>query len=176
MNPPSHPVVGIGWSDATAYAQWTGKRLPTEAEWEKAARGGLEGKRYPWGDAPIDGTQCNFADKNVPKDSRHPEIDDGYAYTSPVGAYPPNGYGLYDMVGNVWEWCFDGCRIYTRASVRNPIGSLTEGTRAVRGGDWAGSIFHQRCARRGYGNIDTSDPGRSLGNFGFRCARDIDAT
>lgn len=86
-----HPVFGVSWYDAVAFAQWAEKRLPTEAEWEKAARGGLEGRKYPWGDS-IDKSKANLKPP----------------FVEPVGLYSPNGYGLYDVVGNVWEWVMDG--------------------------------------------------------------------
>ena len=108
----NHPVVGVSWYGAMAYAKWAGKRLPTEAEWEKAARGGLVGKRYPWGDT-IDATNANYGNT--------------VGYTTAVGSYPANGYGLHDMGGNVWEWCLDAHdRYFYRSSPpRNPIAGGT---------------------------------------------------
>src|SRR5262245_8440514 len=113
-----HPVVHVSWDDATAYAKWAGKRLPTEAEWEFAARGGLDGKPYVWGDEPFseEHPQCNIWQGDFPYKNT---VKDGFERTAPVKSFAPNGYGLYDMAGNVWEWCADW---YDRESHRKRAG------------------------------------------------------
>ena len=143
----SHPVVLVRYEDAQAYCRWMSEgigrtvRLPTEAEWEKAARGGLEGRRYPWGD-DIDPSRCNFlADRSV-------KLQRG---TRPTGTYPPNAYGLYDIIGNVWEWVSDwyGADYYSGGEVRDPTGPPSGSMRIVRGGSWVNDdVLMLRCAYR----------------------------
>ena len=159
----NHPVVWVSWYAAMAYAKWTGKRLPTEAEWERAARGGLVGAKYSWGDE-IDPTMANYGG----------ELGD----TKPVGSYPPNDYGLYDMTGNVMEWCLDAYDegFYNHSPPRNPIagGPLVDivnnflsvtNLRVVRSGCWYNVPMHVRVADR-YGTLpEDASRGR-----GFRCA------
>ncbi len=187
-----HPVVGVSWHDAMAYAKWAGKRLPTEAEWEKAARGGLVGKEHPWDNAELDGTQCNFADKSLSEvwgrewitedNYADKNIDDGYAFTAPVGSYSPNGYGLCDMAGNVWEWCFDAydANFYANSPRRNPIAQITvkdgennivaiNKLRVSRGGSWNDGPPSVWIANR-----RAVAPHVQWGNTGFRCVKSVE--
>ena len=174
FNHPDQPVTTVTWFNATAYCKWVGKRLPTEAEWEKAARGGLEGARYPWGDTEPGNTSANFADSQTEFEWRSPDVNDGFLFTAPVGTFPPNSYGLFDMAGNVWEWCADWYSPTYYSDVqgaenppRNPTGPDTGERRVLRGGTWYRAVHTIRNAER------VSDfPNSSLSVVGFRCAMD----
>ncbi|MFC6063891.1 formylglycine-generating enzyme family protein [Streptomyces ochraceiscleroticus] len=150
-----HPVVHISHADALAYCDWAGLRLPTEAEWEYAARGGLDGARFPWGDdfTPGGREMCNTWLGYFPRRSDRPG---GRTGTVPVTAYEPNGYGLYNTSGNVWEWCAD---------------AFAPGERVIRGGSYlchASYCHRYRVAARSHNTPDSS-----TGHGGFRCARDL---
>ncbi|MBS0290322.1 MAG: formylglycine-generating enzyme family protein [Proteobacteria bacterium] len=176
----NHPVVHVSWEDANAYAKWIGKKLPTEAQWEFAARGGLKDKRFPWGDEfrPHGKFMANTFQGQFP---HHGVAEDGYIGTSPVKAFAPNGYGLYDMVGNVWEWTNDWYRADTHAN-ENPICHNPTGPsnsfdpldiytikRVIKGGSFLCHVdyceSYRPCARRG----ETPDTGTS--HIGFRLVR-----
>jgi len=153
-----HPVVHISWNDAQAFCRWAGKRLPTEIEWEYAARGGLEQKKYPWGDelAPDGKHRCNIWQGTFPTVNTEA---DGFLGTAPAQSFPVNGYGLFNMSGNVWEWCQDPFENNTQTG---------NAPRSMRGGSY---LCHEsycnryRVAARTSNTMDSSS-----GNIGFRCA------
>jgi formylglycine-generating enzyme required for sulfatase activity len=166
-----HPVVHVSWSDALAFCAWARARLPTEAEWEYAARGGLEGRVYPWGDELEPGGehrmnvwQGAFPTRNT--------LADGYLGTAPVDAYPPNGFGLYNMTGNVWEWCADWFDpgAYARDRPDNPQGPPSGTHRVSRGGSYLCHASY--CRRYRVAARNGLTPDSSTGNTGFRCAAD----
>lgn len=153
---PDYPVVGINWEDAVAYCGWLNEktrkiyRLPTEAEWEKAARGGLEQNDYPWGNDELDADGRYRANCGSDSDNDRIRKKDGFLHTAPVGSFPPNGYGIYDMAGNVWEWCSDHYeKPYGSKAKHTKQPSLESGEkRSLRGGSWFGGPTHMKCAAR----------------------------
>ena len=152
-----HPVIHVNWDEAQAYARWVGGRLPTEAEWEKAARGGIDQARYAWGDElePDGEHRCNIWQGTFPVEN---SAADGWIGPSPVRTYPPNGYGLYDVAGNTWEWTAD----WFDDSGRQ---------RAVRGGSY---LCHDSyCNRYRVGARSSNTPDTTTGNIGFRVAWDV---
>ncbi len=167
-----HPVVHVSYDDAVAYLRWAGRRLPTEAEWENAARGGLEAMRYPWGDellSPDGSWQCNIFQGTFPTTN---DAEDGWTTTAPVTAYSPNGHGLHQMVGNVWEWCadwFDPAAYATRTR-RDPRGPASGTVRVMRGGSF---LCHDSyCNRYRVSARSASPPDSTASNLGFRSAAD----
>jgi formylglycine-generating enzyme required for sulfatase activity len=161
-----HPVTHITWHAAIAFAVWAGKRLPTEAEWEYAARGGLTNAEFPWGNDPAHPSRANYGESAI-------------AGTTPVGSYPPNPYGLYDLAGNVWEFCLDEwmADFYASGLDVNPVAGgwlsaeealLVSTRRVIRGGSYGGDPVNLRVAYR-----DSHMPWDAKPFVGFRCARDI---
>ncbi|MBG6084413.1 formylglycine-generating enzyme family protein [Zhihengliuella flava] len=164
---PDHPVVHVSYDDALAYCRWAGRRLPTEAEWEYAARGGLEQARFAWGDELTPGGQhrCNIFQGEFPTRNT---AGDGFAGTAPVRSFPANGYGLYEVAGNVWEWCADWFmpKYYKISPVQNPPGPSFGTGRVMRGGSYLchDSYCHRyRVAARSANTAESSS-----GNCGFR--------
>ena len=159
---PDKPVVGVSWHAAAAYCEWLTRasglrfRLPSEAEWERAARGGADGQRYPWGDALPDAGDC-------------PGIDSLHGGPPRVGLCPPNGFGLYDMCASVHEWCSDfyAADYYRSSPGRNPPGASSGARKSSRGGSWRHHVKFSRCAAR-----SSLNPAFQYADYGFRVARD----
>ena len=167
-----HPVVHISWNDAGAYAAWAGKRLPTEAEWECAARGGLVQKRYAWGDELNPGGRhlCNIWQGTFPNLNT---AEDGYVGTAPARSFKANGYGLYNVAGNVWEWCRDWFSpdFHVTGPRIDPAGPPVGDRKVIRGGSYL--CHHSYCNRYRVGARTSNTPDSSTGNTGFRCVRDL---
>jgi formylglycine-generating enzyme required for sulfatase activity len=168
---PNHPVVHVSWNDAVAYAAWAGKSLPTEAQWEYAARGGLEQKLYPWGDelTPEGHHLCNIWQGEFP---RIDTAEDGFAGACPVDTFPPNPFGLYSITGNVWEWCSDWfSTAFTTAKQHNPSGPATGQTKVMKGGSFLCHASY--CNRYRVAARTSNTPDSATSNIGFRCVRPI---
>lgn len=163
-----HPVVHVSWNDAQVYCDWAGRRLPSEAEWERASRGELIGARYPWGDELMrsgGGWNCNIWQGSFPVENT---IDDGWLTTAPVHSFAPNSYGLWQTVGNVWEWCGDWYDpdYYRHSPPADPPGPEEGAQRVLRGGSY---LCHDSYCNRYRNSARSSNtPDSSMGNAGFR--------
>ena len=167
-----HPVVHVTWHDAMAFCAWSGTRLPTEAEWEYAARGGRADDPFPWGDAlePNGEHRMNVFQGRFPAENTK---GDGWAGTCPVQTFPPNGFGLFEMTGNVWEWCADwfATDTYRKSPLHNPRGPDRGQARVMRGGSYLCHASY--CRRYRVDARSANTPDSSAGNIGFRVARDL---
>ncbi|HWB31789.1 MAG TPA: formylglycine-generating enzyme family protein [Acidobacteriaceae bacterium] len=162
-----HPVVHVSWNDAAAYAAWAGKSLPTEAQWEYAARGGMEQKLYPWGDELTPGGKhlCNIWQGEFP---RVDTGEDGFRGACPVDAFPPNGFGLYSMTGNVWEWCADWFTTeHSSDPQRDPRGPEEGSAKGMKGGSFLCHASY--CNRYRVAARTSNTPDSAASNIGFRC-------
>jgi formylglycine-generating enzyme required for sulfatase activity len=167
-----HPVVHVTWNDAHAYAAWACKSLPTEAQWEYAARGGLEQKLYPWGNelTPDGKHLCNIWQGTFPTEDT---AEDGYAGTCPVDSFPPNNFGLYSVIGNVWEWCADWFQVSfdARTTLKDPTGPTRGHNKVMKGGSFLCHASY--CNRYRVAARTSNTPDSSASNIGFRCVRSL---
>lgn len=167
----NHPVVHVSWNDAVSFAAWSGAVLPTEAQWEYAARGALEQKLYPWGDELTPGGRhmCNIWQGEFPT---HNSEQDGYAATCPVDAFAPNGHGLYSVIGNTWEWCADFWGTHWSGALAvDPTGPADGAARVMKGGSF---LCHASYCNRYRPAARTSNtPDSAASNIGFRCVRPV---
>lgn len=167
-----HPVVHVSWTDALAFCVWSDTRLPSEAEWEYAARGGLDGARFPWGEElePGGEQRMNVFQGTFPEQNT---CEDGFAGTAPVASFPPNGYGLHNVTGNVWEWTADRFdrNAYSRGPRENPVCSRSSGPAAMRGGSYLCHASY--CNRYRVDARSSNATDGSTGNLGFRIVRNL---
>jgi formylglycine-generating enzyme required for sulfatase activity len=167
---PDHPVVHVSWNDARAYAAWAGGRLPSEVEWERAARGGLGDVRFPWGDREPNDTDfqpCNIWQGVFPRTNT---CKDGYATTAPARSFEPNGYGLYNMVGNVWEWTAEPFKLRSLKKTVRSHAANTKGFKLTKGGSFL--CHNSYCYRYRIAARTGNSPESSTSHMGFRVVYD----